>query len=269
MPTVPENKLPILETLISALWESCNSLLLAGDGLTDAKIAAFTNPGTVDQLRALILAFPYKEKNKPKRDFIISAIDDGLVPIFKIPRPTVTSIAAVGSGGSLANGVYPVVVTAFDRLGNESAVSAETLVTCAGGPTDSILVTIPAQAGVVKYRAYFGIAAAGAGGETRYKESGATAGISSSPVTITLTTTTIAGAVVAGTPPTTAPANSTCGYGLITDIMVETGRAAGSDNINTMMDLVDAQHPLGAAALRGWQGNMNGASFNSAGSIAP
>ena len=272
MPTVPENKLPILETLISALWESTNSLLLAGDGLTGTKIAAFSAPGTVAQLRALILAFPYKEHNKPKRDFIISAIDDGSGPIFPLRAPLVTSATGALTGGSLSTGAYKVRVTGFDNNGRESAASAELTSTVGGSVViGSIPVIIPAQAGFVKYRVYYSAINGAADSEDRYLESTATAGISASPVTVTILTTTIAGAVVAGTPPSAATAAAAgAGYGFITDIMVETGRAAGAGTaLNVMMDLVDAQHPLGATALRGWQGNMNGASYNTAGSLVP
>lgn len=263
--SIAENKLPILETFISAMWESTNDLLATDDGIGDSDISGLSSPGTVTQLRALIAALPFKERHRAKKDFLLSAFDDGVSPLFRMGAPTVTSATPSASGGSLADGAYKIKVTAFDRAGNETPAATELTATVSGGSgSGSIAVLIPANRGAVKYRVYYTTVGGAADSESRYKESGATAGITTGNVTVTLTTTTVSGSVVAGTPPTTTNATSPAGYGVIADIDVERGRAAGSDNFVTMMDLVAAQHPLGATALRNFVGSNNSATYNTA-----
>ena len=167
----PENRLPVLESLLSALNELPNNVNIAGDGLTDAKIAAITSPGTVAKLRTAILALPWPEHRKAARDFIISALDDGASPIIRFGAPTVTSSTGSTTGGSLATGTYQIKVTAFDRLGIESAPSIETTGNVASGSTGSIPVVIPAQRGVTKYRVYYSAVGGVAGSEQFYLES--------------------------------------------------------------------------------------------------
>ena len=255
-----ETTAPILTALVSALNVGNNSLYTAGDGLSDANIGAITSPGTVTKLLALIDTLPWKERNQARYDFVYSATSLGADPIFRMGGPTVTSATPAGSGGSLADGTYKIVVTAFDRLGRETAVSSEFSSTCAAGGTDSIPVVIPANRGAVKYRVYFTAVGGAAGAEDRYKESGATAGITSGNVTVTITTTTIAGAVVAGTPPTAATAASNgAGYGYIADIDVELGRAAGL--FSTMRNAVADQHPQGTD-FRTFIGNEGNFAYN-------
>lgn len=247
---------PILEAAIAALNIAHNDLYTTGDGLSDTVVGAITSPGTVTKLLAKIDAIPFKSRNNAMYEFIRSSIVTAAEPIFRMAGPLVTSATPAGSGGSLADGDYKIVVTAFDALGRETAVSSELSATAAAGGTDSIPVVIPAMRGAVKFRVYFTAVGGAAGAEDRYKESAATAGITSSSVTVTITTTTVAGAVVSGTPPTAAAAAAAAaGYGYISDIDVELGRAAGL--FSTLRNAVADQHPLGTDAreLTGMHGN--------------
>lgn len=238
MPTCPERYLPHLESLISALNLMNNDLLTSGDGIGDADIAGISAAGTVTKLLTLVEAMPWREKHSPRKRFIKSAIELGANPIFEL-KPRITSSTGATSGGSLATGTYQIRITAFDRFGKESAVSAASTGNVASGSSGSIPVVIPSTHGAVKYRVYYSAAGGAVGSEQFYLESGATAGISPSNVTVTITTVTVGGAVVAGTPPTAGSA----GYGLITDLMVEVAQALGSGNFASLLNAVEAQHP--------------------------
>jgi len=229
---------PILEAAIAALNRAHNDLYATDDGLDDAAIAALSNPGTVTGLLAAILALPWAERNRAAKDWIYSALYNAANPIFALIA-SVTSATGSTSGGSLSAGTYQVRVTAFDRFGNESAPTAAITSTVASGTSGSIPVVIPTTPGVERYRVYFSAIDGAAGSEDRYKESAAASGITTGNVTVTLTTTTVSGAVVSGTPPSSA--NTRAGYGFLTDLMVENARAAGTfANLRTALC---AQHP--------------------------
>lgn len=252
-----ERTLPTLEAAITALNLVNNDLLLTNDGLGDSDLTGLANPGTVTNLLTAIKAFPWKEKHGARKDFIISAIELAANPIFPLIA-VATSATPQTSGGSLADGAYKIKVTAFDRFGKESAPIVELTATVSGGGGNGrIDVLFPATRGAVKFRVYFTAVGGAADTEDRYKESAATAAITSSTVTVQLTTTTISGAVVAGT----VPRQQNAGFGYLCDIDVEVARAAGSNNYTGLRNAVADQHPQGTA-MRPFIGAENSYTYN-------
>ena len=251
-----EKSLPVLEAAITAMNRANNDLYTAGDGLSDAAVAAISSKGTVDKLLALILTFPWAERNHPHKDFIYSALYLAANPIFPLVT-TVTSATGATTGGSLAAGTYEVRVTSFDRFGRESAPSVAITSTVASGSTGSIPVIMPSTPGAERFRVYYSNLNGVAGSEDRYLESAAGAAISGSPATVTITTVTVAGSVVAGTPPSV----NNAGFGYLTDLMVETAQVAGSGNFALLRNALADQHPLGTS-MRTYEGADGNFAYN-------
>lgn len=255
-----ERTLPILESLLAALTEAHNDLIATGDGMSDAALAAISSKGTVAKLRALIVALPFKERHKAKRDFIVSALDDASGRLFLIGAIGTVTATPTTSGGSLADDDYFFRVTAVDRFGNETLASAEATATVSGGSgSGKVTLSVPATRGAVTFRVYCSLTT---GVYTGYIADTANAAITGSARSIVITD---ISSLTAGTIPTT----SIAAKGYLEDIDVETTQAAGSDNFNTLYNLIAAQHPLGATAMAGFQGAIGAATYNTAGSLAP
>lgn len=224
----------ILEKTVSALNNISHDRVVAGDGLSDARIAALANPATVSLLATSVDALAWHASDTHVRDGAAAAIRIAGEPMFALGAPTMGTVTTANSGGTLTNSTaYFYVVVPMDRNGNPGTPSAEgTVTTGSGGAGNAHVNTIPwtDPTGGFSFRVWKGTAT---GVYTSYKD-----------VTDATSTTDPGSGYTSGSATTASLAAAAVGgYGLITDDMVDDARDAGSVNFATLRNAVADQHP--------------------------
>jgi hypothetical protein len=97
------------------------------------------------------------QSSKDRTGLYLSHIDKQLVSDYpnRMPLPLAPIITPILSGGSVPDGTYYFVVTAFGPQGTETTIGPETTVVVSGGGGSALLqVNIPTVAGATEYNLY-------------------------------------------------------------------------------------------------------------------
>lgn len=233
MATPHPSDLHILENVIGALND------LNGYGLTDAAMAALTNPATVDIMTTAINAIGTIHKSdEHHRTFGVAAINLAeLGPSYRIAAPTIGALVLADVGGTLPDStVYYYAVVAVDENGKLSYPSAEASQdTGTGGNPDEHTITVPwtEATGGFTYRVFRGTSA---GVYTRSQDVSDAATVTDTGANFTTVVSTTLAALQAGLD---------AYYSFITDDMVDDARDAGT--FASLRNAVADQHIMGTA----------------------